>query len=154
MTEPELVPLDADNWRDALAVRTRPDQLRFVASYEPVALVMLAKAYLGVAGLRWHPFAIKRDDGFVGVVAFAHPDPPHDCEIFHLAIDAAYQKQGIGRAVLGLAEDWVRRELPDCRRLTLAVHPDNAIARRLYESVGFQPLGIERDGEDLMARAL
>lgn len=154
MTQPELVPLDADNWRTTLEVRTRPDQLPFVASYEPVALVILAKAYLGAAGLRWHPFAVKRGDGFVGVVALAHPEPPDDCEIFHLAIDAAHQKQGIGRAVLGLAEDWVRRELPDCRRLSLAVHPDNRVARRLYESAGFEPLGIVRDGEDLMARAL
>ena len=154
MTQPELVPLDATNWRDALAVRTRPDQLHFVASFEPVALVILAKAYVGVAGLHWHPFAIKQGNNFVGVVAFAHPDPPHDCEIFHLAIDAAYQKQGIGRAVLDLAADWVRRELPECRRLSLAVHPDNAIARKLYESAGFEPLGIERDGETMMARAI
>jgi len=154
MQSPRLVPLDAGNWRDALAVRPHPEQLRFVAEFEPVALVILAKAYVGARALRWHPFAVTLDGDMVGLVGLAHPKPPGECEICHLVIDVAHQNRGLGRAVLGLAADWARRELPACRRLLLTVHPENAIARRLYEQAGFQPLGYERDGETVMARAL
>jgi hypothetical protein len=41
-----LAPLDQHNWRASLQVQVAPEQLQFVAGYAPVALIILAKAYI------------------------------------------------------------------------------------------------------------
>ena len=54
----ELAPIDQHNWRAALAVEVTSGQLAFVAGYQPVALVILAKAYVRSGDLGWEPLAI------------------------------------------------------------------------------------------------
>src|SRR4051794_15554581 len=67
-----LARIDEHNWRAALAVEVTPDQLRFVAGHQPVALVILAKAYQRPGGLDWEPLAVSQDGTLVAVVALAH----------------------------------------------------------------------------------
>ena len=43
----KLTRTDAANWRQALEVEVRPDQLPFVADHQPVALIILSKCYPG-----------------------------------------------------------------------------------------------------------
>jgi diamine N-acetyltransferase len=140
-----LVAIDEHNWRDALAVGVHADQLPFVAGHQPVALVVLAKAYVRPGGLEWEPLAVVRGDRVVGVLALAH-DAARS-ELLHLAIDEPHQGQGLGRAAVELAVGHVRATRPGCRELRLSVHPDNARAQRLYRTAGFGPTGEERDGE-------
>ena len=140
-----LVAIDRQNWRDALAVRVSAEQLPFVAAHQPVALVILAKAYVRPGGLEWEPLAVVRDDVVVGVLALAH-DAARS-ELFHLTIDEAQQGQGLGAAAVELAVRHVTATRPGCREVRLSVHPDNARAQRLYARAGFGPTGEERDGE-------
>jgi len=91
-----LVPLDLHNWRASLAVEVLADQLRFVAGYQPVALVILAKAYVRPGDLDWEPLALITKGSVVGVVALAHS--PTRTELLHLAIDADTQGRGLGSA--------------------------------------------------------
>ncbi|WP_282609433.1 GNAT family N-acetyltransferase [Pelagibius sp. Alg239-R121] len=137
--------LDRSNWRQALEVRTRPDQLAFVADHEPVALVILAKCYLCPGGFRWRPFGILSGDSMVGIVALA--DRADRCELYHLVIHQSRQRQGYGKAALIAIVDLIRRELPDCKVLSLTVNPRNAAAEALYRAAGFQTSGEHRDGE-------
>ena len=58
-----LYDVTRENWRETLTLSVRPDQQRFIADYAPVALVGLAKAYVGALGLTWLP----------GVAAFGEP---------------------------------------------------------------------------------
>jgi GNAT superfamily N-acetyltransferase len=54
-----------------------------------------------------------------------------------IAVDAAAEGKGIGRALLDAAASWAR--MHGFRRLTLNVFEGNGRARRLYEHAGFEP---------------
>lgn len=147
-----LVAIDALNWRDTLTVRVADDQLRFVAGHQPVALVVLAKAYVRPGGLAWEPLAVVRGDRVVGVLALAHA-PTHS-ELLHLAVDASQQGRGVGTAAVALVVAHVEATRPACGEVRLTVHPDNERAQRLYRRAGFRPTGEERDGEPVWAKQI
>ena len=150
-----LVEIDASNWRDALGVRVRPDQLRFVADYQPVALVSLAKSYVRPGGLHWVPLGIANGGDIIGLVTLAYSVPePTECELLHLVLDQHWQGKGLGRAAMQMILDHIRRTMPTCRGVMLTVDSDNVIARRLYEPLGFHPTGLERAGDPLLRLAL
>ncbi len=144
MNNVHLEPIVHSNWRQALQIRSRPEQVEFVTEYEPVALQILAKSYIGVGGLKWEPFAIYDGDTMAGVVAIAHSGV--ECQVFNLLIDQSFQGRGYGRAAMNAIIDHIRRKLPDCNELTLTSHPRNTRAQNLYRSVGFVATGKEREG--------
>lgn len=140
----ELVPIAAENWRDALAIQVQPDRLPHVASIEPVALILLAKAAVNPDGQEWHPLLLLADGvpvGIVGVgvlgdVAWVH----------HVLIDSAHQGQGHGRALMRLVAAWVPSTVT---RLGLNVVPANEVGWALYESLGFVTVGVTTDGQNI-----
>lgn len=85
-----LVPITHDNWRRAAAVRVADGQLQFVAAYEPVALVLLAKAFVRLGDRNWWPYVIEDAGQVVGVLGLvddldsrgelAFVSPTHRCE--------------------------------------------------------------------------
>ena len=151
MTSVRVVPIDAGNWRSALEVRVTPEQLRFVADHQPVALVILAKAYLRPGDREWEPLAFVDADGHVvGVVALAHSD--ETCQIRHFAIDSRHQRRGFGVRAMAAIVEHVARHRPQCRQLLLTFHPANDAARRTYARAGFVDTGREHDGEPVWAR--
>ena len=140
----ELVPITNDNWQDALAIRVQPDRLAFVASIEPVALILLAKAAVNPDGQVWHPLLLLADGvpvGIVGVglrgdVAWVH----------HVLISAQFQGQGHGRALMKLVAQWVPSTVT---RLGLNVVSANEVGWALYESLGFETVGVTLDGQNI-----
>lgn len=58
-----------------------------------------------------------------------------NCHINNLAVAAAYERRGVGKALMAHAEEWAREHR--CTLLTLAVFPGNERARALYEADGF-----------------
>lgn len=140
-----LAPIDASNWRDATGVTVEDEQLRLVAAWQPVALVILAKSYVGDGGQRWDPVVIHDDaDRIIGVAGIAVDARGHG-ELFHLAVDRSAQGRGLGGRAVGLIIERVTSH--GARHLELTVHPDNAVAQRLYRRAGFEPTGRERHGE-------
>lgn len=143
-----LRPIARDNWREVLTLQVAPEQQRFVSDYAPVALLGLAKAYVGALGYSWLPCGIYADAQLVGFVALAAPpsaDEPH--WIFHLFIDHRYQRLGYGRRALDAVLRHLRDSQPARRGVALTVHPDNAPAQSLYRRAGFLPTGTEEHGE-------
>ncbi len=114
------------------------------------------RRYLKAA--RRHPDAavfVAQDDEtgrLVGRLSLArdlHPSSRHVGDL-GLMVAAGYRRRGIGRALLGQAVSWARAS--GISKLELHVFPWNAPAIALYESVGFQQVGIRRrhyvrDGE-------
>ncbi len=131
----QLKLLDHSNWQDALKIRTGAGQLQFVADYEPVALVILAKSYVRHGGYDWKPFGIFENDQMVGVFTLAHS--PTTCVLFHLLIDAKHQGRGLGRSAMLTIIEYVKASMPELPVLTLTTNPLNKVAKRLYESLGF-----------------
>lgn len=60
-----------------------------------------------------------------------------NCHISDLAVAAAHEGTGVGKALLTHAERWARQQ--GCRLLTLAVFPGNERARALYAAAGYAP---------------
>ena len=135
----ELVEIDASNWRRALAVEVRPDQVHFVADHQPVALVILSKCYLRPDGLTWTPYLALDDDQPVGVVAVASGED--SAQLRHVAIDHRRQGEGLGRLLLDAVIAAISRGRPMCRSVIVTTHPENAVALSLYLSAGFRRTG-------------
>lgn len=146
----KLEPIDANNWREALAVRVTDEQLPFVADHQPVALVILAKSYVEQGGHRWEPLIIRTDDGaVVGVLAIEHK-ATEACEIRNFAIDEASQGRGIGTAAAQAVIAWASRPDSDCVALAVSAHPENHPAHKTYRAAGFNWDGELRGSEPLM----
>ena len=61
------------------------------------------------------------------------------CEILNVAVDPAYTRQGIGKALLQQAITWVTTR--GARYVTLEVGRANLPAQRLYQQAGFKQIG-------------
>lgn len=149
----QLVPITRDNWVEATKMRVAEGQLRFVADYQPVALVILAKAFVRVADLDWWPFLIEYAGRPVGVAALVDERRFHDqLALFHLLIDADQQRRGYGRAAVRSLTG-LGHQVEGCERIRLTVHPENQAAIALYRSEGFTSDGSNIDGEMCMSTA-
>ncbi len=146
-----LVPLDSTNWRAALEVRVTDQQLPFVADHQPVALVILAKAYVQPGGRRWEPLGFVGADGsIVAVLALSYAE--QTAEVRNFAVDVEHQRRGIGLKAMRAAIEWSRRA--GVSTLELTFHPDNEAAAGLYERAGLCPTGETRSGEPVWSISL
>jgi ribosomal-protein-alanine N-acetyltransferase len=72
------------------------------------------------------------------LVAFYDDDSGYVAEV---AVARSHRREGRARDLLAATFDQLRDE--GCSAVSLAVHPEDAPARRLYESVGFEERGRE-----------
>jgi ribosomal protein S18 acetylase RimI-like enzyme len=139
-----LVPIDSGNWRLAMEVSVTADQLPFAADHQPVALVIMAKAFIADGDLDWEPLAFELGDGaIVGVLGLAHDAATS--YVFNLAVDQSHQRTGVGTAAVAELIERVRARSGTC--LSLTVHPENEGGRNLYRKAGFSPTGATKHGE-------
>ncbi|HSN54965.1 MAG TPA: ribosomal protein S18-alanine N-acetyltransferase [Candidatus Sulfomarinibacteraceae bacterium] len=75
-----------------------------------------------------------------------------DLHVLKVATRPKYRRLGLGRRLMVLAEDHARSESGET--LTLEVRTTNAAAIRLYDSLGFERVGVRRgyyaDGDDAL----
>ena len=77
-----------ENWRDTLTLSVHPNQQRFIADYEPIAAIVLAKAYIRPGGLVWQPYALYAEQCMIGLIALAfEPNSSDKYWIFLFFID-------------------------------------------------------------------
>lgn len=139
----ELRPIAEDNWYECCKLKVAEDQKRFVAT-NSVSLVQAAyeKHLL--------PMAIYDGETMVGFVMFSKErSPKWGYWIIRLMVDEAHQRKGYGRATV---KEVLRRlgERPDCAEVFISEVPDNVVAARLYESLGFVKTGEVVENEVLM----
>jgi diamine N-acetyltransferase len=157
MSQVEWREVTLENWQEALRLAVRPEQLRFIADYQPIAAIALAKAYLRPGDRIWTPYALYRDTDadMVGFTALSYqPGSADDYWIFHYFVDWHYQGRGYGSVGLVRLIERIKGEHPQCQVLQLTVHPENRVARRLYTAAGFEATGGERWGEQVYRLAL
>jgi len=101
-----------------------------------------------IRSVRKHPDAallVAEDDGeIVARLSLArdpHPSSGHVADL-GVMVAAAHRRRGIGRALLGAAEDWARRA--NVSKLELHVFPHNEAAIALYEQCGYVREGYRR----------
>ena len=80
----------------------------------------------------------------VGLVRWAGRGPVPEPEITNLHVSEPLQSQGIGTAIVRLAEDLVRGR--GHRRVVIGVDEDNVRAAALYERLGYRDTGLRWTG--------
>ena len=136
-----LVEIDRYNYLSVLDLSVSPEQKDFVATNQ----YSLAQAY---AQPECVPFALYAENRPVGFAMYSLDEDDHQYWIYRLMIDQRYQGVGYGREAMALLIDRIRGlsdEEHTC--IFISFEPENAIARALYESLGFAPDGRVLYGE-------
>lgn len=75
-------------------------------------------------------------------------DEGYTVPAYGVTIDEAFSGLGLARLTLGLSKTICR--LRSASRLMLKVHPDNTVAKRLYEDAGFIQTGVDERNNNLI----
>ncbi|MEN3278814.1 MAG: diamine N-acetyltransferase [Massilia sp.] len=130
-----------DNFETLLETQLPPEQDRWLANN--ACSIAQANFYPD-----WRMRAIYCDGEPAGFLLYdvASGDEAGHYGIYRFMVDHARQGRGIGRRAMGLLLAELRAQ-PDARRITICYKPENAVARRLYQSCGFIEMGIDESGE-------
>ena len=127
------------NFVDCIKLQVAPEQENFVTSN----LHSIAEAYVYNT---WTPLAIYNNDEAVGFVMFGFGEQSQKWWIIRFMIDHRHQGKGYGRTALQQVIDLLKQK-PDCREIMIDYDPNNVVAARLYESLGFVATDDGRHGE-------
>ena len=161
-----LQPITEDNIEDVLELRASED---FVApnSYSLAeAYCDLKEAIENGEQYKQHrysiPYAIANDETIVGFLKMGYEDGEDinaGGDIYWLGrfmIDEKHQGKGYGKAAMAVFIDLVKSKPHgyEVKYIYTSVVPNNLVAAKLYERVGFVKTGAQLDGEDLMRLVL
>lgn len=132
-----------ENWRECLNLKVSKEQENFVA---PNSYSMLEATYEEEV----YPFAIYDGETMVGFVMYCRDDETDRMEMCRLMIDEKHQKKGYGRASVLKLLDLIREKYGKIEFYT-SFEPENNVAEKLYESLGFRKTG-EILWEELVAK--
>lgn len=130
-----------DNFRAVARLKVAPGQEHFVA--DNVYSLAQAKVWAG-----FMPLAIYAGETPVGFVMYVKEGDLY--YIIRLMVAAGEQQKGYGRAALTQLLAQFQAD-PDCRHVALSYEPENSVAARFYQSLGFVETGEVDEGE-LVAR--
>ncbi|MCL2362329.1 MAG: GNAT family N-acetyltransferase [Defluviitaleaceae bacterium] len=159
----ELRKIDHDNWEDVLKLKVADHQKNFVAPN----IYTLAEAYVEIVNgdeedADYPPmiFAIYKDNVLVGFTAMEQNEPDEDeylymtfgdkavYNFYRFMIDEKFQGKGYGReAMVKILEYLKSFPQGEVDSISLSYEPENDVARKLYESLGFVETGHIEDGE-------
>ncbi|OMF32812.1 GNAT family N-acetyltransferase [Paenibacillus sp. FSL H8-0259] len=137
----ELKPVSSENWYECTQLTVKPEQLNVFPA--PVVYWIAESKYVDEFELR----AIYSEEVPVGFLVFCtRPDKDDNYWIPALMVDHKHQGKGYGKAAM----ETLIQLMSDskCTRIMIGHRPDNLIAGKLYESLGFSQAGEEViDGE-------
>lgn len=152
----ELRPVDSENVWDIIELSVRDDQEGFVASNTESILEAYTATVEGDTAL---PFGLWRQDAYIGFVMFGYGATDDEDEpevaagnycLWRFMIDQRYQGRGLGREAAKACLDYLRtKPCGPAEAVWLSYEPDNAGAKRLYESLGFTENG-EMCGDEVV----
>jgi diamine N-acetyltransferase len=93
--------------------------------------------------------AIYRNDEPVGFFMWVLENR-EKVSIWRFMVDQRYQKMGIGRAALDLALSQIKADKA-IKEIEICYKPQSHVAKDFYSSFGFQEVGLDKDGEDMLA---
>ena len=135
-----------DNFEQVIGLELKDEQQGFVRSN--LYSIAQAKAIPVLT-----PKAVYNENGeLVGFVLYrGERDPESDPDgwLVRIMVDREYQGRGYGRQTMEEIIRLVRDEM-GCRSLGLSVEPENHLARKLYEGLGFGETGEAIQGQLIM----
>ncbi len=139
----DFIRVTKDNFEEAIALRPKRSQYPII--FRDTLVRVLAMNYVDPPERPTTPCLIEDGGRLVGFLTTR--DLGNSVRFYAFFIDRRYQGKGLGqRAMLHLI-DWVKEHCPNARGITCGVHPENAVARHVYEAVGFHYTGeVNRHG--------
>ena len=138
-----LKPVTRENLEEVLALRVGEEQEKYVISNAE----SLSRAY--VYSETAYPFAVYDDKTTVGFIMMGYYEVKAYYTLWEFMIDRKFQNKGYGRQALKLGLDFIRDRFGPVDIYT-GVTPGNIIAKKLYESVGFEGTGLVELGMEEM----
>jgi len=141
-----IILITAANWRTYIELAIDPSQEGFVAPN----VRSIAQARVEPW---WEIYGVCFEGEPIGFTMFVRVPELETYWITRLMIDAAHQGNGYGRAAMEvvLAELNAR---DDCTEVWISFVPQNAAARKLYLSLGFEDLNRFEGGEVIFRRVM
>ncbi len=139
----QLKPVTQENFADVIVLRVGNGQERFVST------VAESLEQAGLYKETAYPFAVYNDDVTVGFIMMGYYEAKQYFTLWKLLIDSRFQNKGYGRQALELGLKYIKDRFGP-KEIYTGVIPENIIAKKLYESVGFKYTGLVEDGMEEM----
>lgn len=130
-----------DNWEACYELKVAKGQEEFVA---PNAYSLLEAQYED--GGEFYPLAVYDGETMVGFLMYEKDYEDNSMGMCRLMIDEKYQNKGYGKASVLKLLDIIREKYGNIEFFT-SYEPENTVAGKLYESVGFKKTGEVLYGE-------
>jgi diamine N-acetyltransferase len=139
-----LKTITKDNWLQAVSLRVREDQVKFVASN---AFSLAQLNFLE----DFHAKGVYHDEEMIGFTLYGIGEDDQEYWIYRMMIDQNHQGKGYGwKAVQLVIDDIKNRKENRHKTITLSYEPTNEHAKRVYEKMGFQEIeGLVIGGEQV-----
>ncbi|WP_315795398.1 GNAT family N-acetyltransferase [Paenibacillus sp. BIC5C1] len=140
-----IEPIDKTNWEEAIAISVLETQVNLV----PTVIESLAYAYVKPWDAAFDPYLLREGNKAFGFFYLSYtPASTDNYWIGGFQIDKDYQGKGLGSQSLYTILDCIQNKHPQCQIISLTVEKNNALARILYEKIGFINQEMEnQDGE-------
>lgn len=132
-----------ENWEECIELKVSKEQENFVASNTYSLLEASFSDSL-------YPLAIYNAETMVGFLMYEKDDVAKDMGMCRLMIDTKYQNKGYGKAAIIKLLDFIREKYGSTRFYT-SFEPENIVAEKLYESIGFIKTG-KMLGEEILLK--
>lgn len=140
-----IVEINRENWEAYLSLKVRDDQKAFV----PSPAEAMAAAYVKPWDEALDVYGLYKDRP-VGMFYISYT--PKSLDNYWLGgffVDEKYQGKGYGREGLETIIEWFRMNFIEAEELWLTVESENIVAKKLYTSFGFEPVGqVNKYGEE------
>lgn len=138
--------IDKTNWEDCIKLSVSEHQNSFVATN---AYSLVQAHYED----NLYPMGIYREDTLVGFLMYDYDMDDDMWGMCRLMVDKKYQNQGIGESAILKLFDFILEKYGHVDFYT-SVEPDNQIALKLYEKLGFINTNKMVEGELLLTTKL
>lgn len=134
-----LKDITMENFKECLNLKLNEAQKKFVAPN----IYSLAEAKADSVSV---PHAIYCNDTMVGFIMYDYDTETNLGCISRLMVDLRHQGKGYGRMAM---QEVIRRirSIEGCKGIWTSFVPENVVADKLYESLGFKKTGEILDGE-------
>ena len=142
MTSIHLQPIDQTNFLPCFQLELAQGQDAFVS--HPIR--SLAQAY--VYREQCVPFGSYADETMVGYVLVLYDYDEAAYNIWHMMIDRRHQGRGYGRQAMEQVLAYIaQKPFGPSNQVLLTCNPDNTVAYKLYQRLGFTETGRRDDDE-------
>ena len=135
-------PIGKDNWLDCVNLEVSEEQSDFVTNN---TFSVLQSHY----DYRNYPTAIYYDNKMVGFLMYLYDEDFKAYRLRRFMIDKDYQCNGYGKMALLELKKLIKVS-NNGNILYTSVKPQNNVAKKLYEKVGFKKTGELRWGEEIL----